>query len=890
MYGDNVLAGLSAGDTIVTANNRLARNIKLAYNRGQRALRLSAWRTPHAIPWRVWIGELWSSAFARGGEAGRHTLLGEAQSRALWRDVVIEAGVAPLPGTAAAIAQLAGRAWHLTQDWMLTPADLAAMADSDDSRTFAALAAAFQRRCEARSWADSGTVLPQLAADARSGKLGPPDKIRLSGFDDLAPAQRELLRVLAGAGWTLTEEAAPEASTANVRQIRCDDSANELELAARWARAKMERAPGAVIGIVIPDLGARVAETRRRILDVFAPDWRLAPAVELPVNFSCGEPLPEIGLVHVALLVLRALTGRLDYRDAGQLLRTPYMRGSGAESAVRADLDLSLRERIGTTLTVAELALRARDKSPQLAAQLVALSHVASSLPRRQSASAWMRTFSDALLAGGWPGDRPLGSDEYQAVAAWQELLGELRSCDPISGTLSLAGALDLLNGLARDHVFQPAGHPDAVQVLGLLEAVGQRFDGLWISGLTSAAWPPAPRPDPLIPLVLQRERRMPDSTPPMAREQAERLLRWLQASAPEVVVSWPGYAGDEPLSPSPLIAHLPAGSPAGLSLWAGRDRRAAIVASRGTEVLAADPAPPVDPCCPPRGGGAALLERQSRCPARAFVEFRLGAREMCTPAIGIDAATRGAVTHGVLQDFFARIPTQAQLLELAESAQGVLLDSLIRRRLDQELPMADPLVRRIAEHERERLRLVLHDFLKLERERQPFQVLATEADLASPASLPGISRLQITMRADRIDLLAGGERLIIDYKTGAFLPSLAEWCGPRPRSPQLPLYATITDAHGIAFVHLTAAGTAWRALGTDSLALAGRTTVAELPSKGANWEELRAGWRSSLERLAAEIIAGDFRIDRRHRQEAEGQWAMATRVHELPDAEEAES
>ena len=283
-------------------------------------------------------------------------------------------------------------------------------ADSDDSRAFAMLATAFERRCERDRWADSATLLPLLATDAQAGKLGHPGKIQLMGFDDWTPAQRDLLRAMSGAGWTMTEEPGPRAATTHACQVRCDDKAGELEMAARWARGKMERDPGAVIGIVVPDLGTRVAETRRTILDVFSPGWRLAPAAEMPVNFSCGEPLAHTGLVHVALLALRALSGELDYRDAGQLLRTPYLRGSSGESDARAHLDLSLRERIGMAVSVAELAARAGDKAPLLAAQLLALAAVASAVPRRQSASAWAGTFRDALRAVGWPGDRPLAT------------------------------------------------------------------------------------------------------------------------------------------------------------------------------------------------------------------------------------------------------------------------------------------------------------------------------------------------------------------------------------------------------------------------------------------------------------------------------------------------
>ena len=511
-------------------------------------------------------------------------------------------------------------------------------------------------------------------------------------------------------------------------------------------------------------------------------------------------------------------------------------------------------------------------------------------MPGRQGAAGWAGTFSEALRAIGWPGDRPLASDEFQAGISWQEQLDDLRRCDRIAGPLELDAAVGLLGSLVRAQVFQPAGHPGAVQVLGSLEAVGQRFDALWICGLTSDGWPPAAHPDPLVPLALQRELRMPDSSPPVARERSERLLRWLAASARDVVVSCPEFSGGEPLSPSPLISHLPLCARTDLRLWEVPGYRAAMAVARAAEVLQVDPAPPVDPAQVLRGG-ASLLERQARCPARAFLEFRLGARELRMPALGIDASTRGSITHAVLHEFYERITSHAQLSQLPEDRQAALLDSIIERQLKRTLPLANPVIRRIAHDEHVRLRGLLDAFLRLEREREDFNVLSTEIDLVPAAAPEAVTALGITLRPDRVDQLSGGARLIIDYKTSQTLPALSELWGRRLRSPQLPLYATVADAHGVAIIQLTAAGIRWLTVGAESLPIADRITPAKLSKDAvADWGALRAQWWEALQRLAQELLAGDFRIDRWRRREAEGQWAMATRVHELPDDEDYES
>ncbi len=886
---DAVFAALTEGATVVTANKRLARSISLAFHQRQRAAARVAWRSPIILSWQAWIEALWWSSVAAGGGAGRHMLLTDFQARILWRETVRVTDSTLWAGAASPLADLAARAWRLSLDWRLSPDRLAETADSEDTRTFAAWAADFRKHCEAECWADSGLAIPLLASDIQSGIVCPPRGVHFVGFEEWTPLQREFLRVLEGAGCTLREEPPPLAGASDACRVACHDRRSELDCAARWARQQAEQSPSLAVGIVVPDLANRCSEVRRAFLDIFAPDWRLSPDAEFPINFSYAEPIADTGMFRAAFVALRALAGSLDYREAGLMLRTPYLAGSQAEAGGRAGLDLWLREQPGLQADLPGLARRAATLAPALASRLQQLAHVAASRPRRQGAAAWAETFRAALEAVGWPGDRPLARDEYQAGHACQGLWSGLRGCDRFAGPLTLDDALGLLDRLAHDQLFQPAGHPEAVQVLGTLEALGQHFDALWICGLTSEAWPAAVRPNPLLPLAVQRELKMPDSSPPATRQRAERILRWLQASAPTVVVSWPEFAGEEPLTASPLTDHLPRRAVDELGLRQTRRRVEELAGMPGTEVVQLDPPPPVDRANRLHGGSA-LLEREARCPARAFLQFRLGAQELSSPAPGIDPGTRGSITHAVLNEFFQRVRNHDQLCRLSGADEHSLLDAIITAVFGRHLPSAPPLLRLIAENERARLHQLLGRFLEAERQRPGFEVLWTEQMPAVRSFPPAISALQVRLRPDRVDALPDGGILIIDYKTGRDIPGAKEIWGPRPKAPQLPLYATLANADGIAFVHLAAGPVIWMGIGRESWGIRGiREPSAFTRDAVADWEALRSSWWTALERLAEEILAGSFDVDRWHRDDASGQWAMATRVHELTDNEESE-
>ena len=90
------------------------------------------------------------------------------------------------------------------------------------------------------------------------------------------------------------------------------------------------------------------------------------------------------------------------------------------------------------------------------------------------------------------------------------------------------------------------------VQILGVLEASGVRFDHLWIMGLHDEALPAHANPHPFIPISMQREHKLPHASAERELEYATKLMERLFASAPHVVLSYPEMDGDRALSPSP--------------------------------------------------------------------------------------------------------------------------------------------------------------------------------------------------------------------------------------------------------------------------------------------------------------------------------------------------
>jgi hypothetical protein len=87
------------------------------------------------------------------------------------------------------------------------------------------------------------------------------DALRLVGFDELTPAQSQLVERLRTGGVDIAVEP-PAMRRGELSRVDCDDAAGELDAAARWAAEGLDRRPAARLAIVVPDLAARRAEVR----------------------------------------------------------------------------------------------------------------------------------------------------------------------------------------------------------------------------------------------------------------------------------------------------------------------------------------------------------------------------------------------------------------------------------------------------------------------------------------------------------------------------------------------------------------------------------------------------------------------------------------------------
>ncbi|HSW82935.1 MAG TPA: PD-(D/E)XK nuclease family protein, partial [Usitatibacter sp.] len=852
--------GHGARITVVTPNRRLAQFLRAEFDRGREAQGLAAWESADILPVEAFVVRLWEDALYSELAAEMAVLLGEVQERALWQEAVGRHRPEDrLFSTEAAAAQCA-EAWRLAHAWRV---ELHATPYwNDDARAFLEWSEHYKRVTRQGGQTDLARLPDVMAPHLGHAALRRPATLVLYGFDLLPPQLRAFLAALAAAGTTIAVTD-PVPRQAKVGRVALPDARAEILSAARWARARLERNPSARIGIVVPDLARSRARVHRLFANVLQPDHLMAQGTPvMAFNISLGAPLAECPLVADALQILELAGGESPFEHASRIVRSPFIAGGESEREARARLDARLRRRCAPAVKLDALRRQcSAEKSPPAPVLVDRLERLAavrrSGFAGTHNAAEWAKVFSEALRAIGFPGERAADSTEHQALARWHELLAEFATVERVSEALTHGGALRLLASMAAEAIFQPEAPEVPIQILGVLESAGLEFDHLWVAGLTDDAWPLPARPNPFMPVRLQRAAGIPQSDPVSSLDLDRRITQgWLRA-ATEVVVSHARMKDETELAPSPLIASIgevPLESLEVAPLTLLRD------AIRATGTLES-----IDDCAGPpladkvlSSGGTRIFRDQAACPFRAFAHVRLASEPLETPRPGLDPRDRGTLVHCMLANVWRAIGTQAKLAAMKEDELAALLKSSADDAIAQVRRYRhDALSGRFGELEHERLLRTTREWLAIERSREDFEVV--EVEQKHSLEFGGVS---VNVKLDRVDRLAAGERAVLDYKTGKCTAS--SWLGARPEEPQLPMYALGTErVAAIAFAQVKTGEMAFKGFARAEGLLPKVGAVGRGAAKNyARWPDLLQALRVELDAIGRGFAAGDARVD----------------------------
>ena len=832
---------ISRDAVIITASRRLARELQTAYAGLQLRAGILSWETPSIFFWHDWCRRQLDAA----AEPAELPLpVDNFSSSILWERCLKKHLPDGLPALSGVIRQ-ARDGWQRLNDWNVPLAALTRSARSPDEQLFAAAAADYQALLDASSWTDQHGI-PRLVTRLLSKQpVCAPKQAVFVGFDRFAPAVSEVIDAL-----TLAEcgvQTAPEPATSAKASVACfEDHDAEMRSAGAWARDKLQTNPDAKIAIIVPTLQSEADRTARMVREGLAPGWQYAgDRYRAAVNVSYGRRLADFPAISTALLILRWIHHGLSTREISLLLRSACL--ASQNPAGRSRLELKLRKLPDRAWPAASLmaALKGRDDCADWFRGVDGILALQQESRRVASPAYWASRMDCLLNEWRWPGEGTLTSSAFQLINRWRDLLNELAKTAIVTPQLRFNEAVQRLAALAADVVFQPEADAGVVSLLGTLEAAGMEFDHVWISGMVAGNWPPPGNPSPLLSRALQQEFGLPDATPADTLMFSKRVLKRLTCCASTAVLSWPRSDGESELAASSMLDEMTldrycgAADPGWHALqFCGND---------ASVIVAEDPVPQVttDEVV---AGGAYTVQRQRVEPFAAFVYGRLGVRRPEAIEPGIAPGVRGNIIHNALHTLFTERPTQAEIRNWDATNLVERLGSAIDSALAGHLRHADKTHTRLLGLERTRLTRLLRSFIVAETERPEFAVAEVEKSLEFEAF-----GVRLGLRVDRIDRLADGSLLVIDYKTG--MPKKLLNRDGDPLDLQLVVYAdALEDAvGGLALINIDSRSISYQGTGGS---------VEWDAARRDDWPQRLAAWRGEVHQALREIAAGDGRIN----------------------------
>ncbi len=815
-----LVRSLERGDTIVLPSTLLASVAAEQFSQHQLSNGRETWQRPSIYSIGAWLAVCWRDARFREGQVP--TLLSPSQEHALWLRIVEREH--PELFDASRMALLASRAASLLAEWHI-PSEGESWNEHADARQFQHWHRLFRRECRARGWitrADLWKLVPEWI-------LGT-GVTQFTAFQTRTPA---LARILEALGDRVAIENANSAMPSNVAIARpSKDFSAELEFAARYARAALEKNPQLSIGIFVSGLAGHAAEVERLF------EQALRPASLFHVH--AGPALADQPLIAGARLLLELAHPVIHYADASSVLRSPFLPGAAAERSARALADIGLRKRRELDFSLADIE-QAAVHCPALLVTCRRLRRLLPSKIEKKELPDWSRFLSDWLEAAGWPGDIELTGQEEKIIELWNEALSELAALGLVSPAVTFDSALTHLRRLLSKSV-EPGDWSSPVQVLDASEASGLEFTSGIAVGLSEESWPPRQTLSPLVPFALQRAYKVPGSTPQSAQQERERLTASLFRVTPEAVATYSGRLA--PLAESFIRRDF-----VDTDIWSGQLPRQSYLKA-ALERLEDSQAPPLAAAETVKGG-ASLIKAQSLCPFKAFAEYRLAAQAPEEACFGFDARERGGFLHKAVENVWARLESQSVLRATPPEDLRLLIQSAVADAVNQsETGLLHQLISRA---EQERLERIVWDWLAVERARkQPFVVETVEQETHFEAF-----GLRLRLRVDRIDRLDNGHVLLIDYKSGQ--QSRNKLKGARPKEPQLLVYAASSadQVDGIFFAEMKPNEV--RAVG---LSREKQFESRSIDVKKHEWGSFLEESRAEVDRLAEQFVNGYAVVD----------------------------
>jgi ATP-dependent helicase/nuclease subunit B len=841
---------------ILTASNRLARWLMLDYDDRQKQKKV--WETSQILPLSAWLKQVWLNTWPE-----KH-LFSKLQSESLWEKIInsdSNSTKLSLLHRKAAASQ-AYQAYTLFHEYGL-PATQPDYQETLETISFHKWMKIYQNQLLQWNAVDAVEIIDRVSELIDAGRIELPDSITFEGFEIKSPQLQRLLDSMERNGvktridfserLDFSDEISFSKENVHATVQKFDDKTQEAITCARWVRKNSQ--PGKRFGIIVPEL-----ENYRSLLQrEFAAE--LSPAsifpgnkAELPFNISQGSPLTQTTPINLIFQILETPGSDIPAEIFYSIIRSSIFH---SDNSAALAMEQTLRKKRLVTLNLNKLESQFNFENSSELYKFIAAWKNWVLIKQFDLPSHWSTKIYLLLQEMNWPekNEEKITQKENQVFEAWKNCLDQLASLNHIVGKMNRLTAVNKLFSIAQNFLFPEKNRDHLIQVIQLSECPGMKFDHTWVMGCHSESLPPSPEPNSLIPSAFRKKFNLPRSNAKWELGNSEQHLAAVLNSSKDIVFSYPSQEKDNIQEPSPLIKYILRENSFVLPSARYKDQICNVTKPESFEEIPALPFTDNEKYRFKEGmktGGASLLKQQSDCPFRAFVQFRLHAQKSEIPDTDFDPLVRGNLIHLILELFWKKTKTRAQLEKLYQTNQ---LEIEVQKCVEE----ATNLICRSLPDQPEFLKmekdrnqnLALEWLINFELVRNDFTVLKQEKSETSK-----IKGLTLNLKIDRIDETPDKKYVLIDYKSGEAKPG--DWFKERIIAPQLPLYSTLLSPSVVAFGKIKKGQIEFKGVKDSSMDFSGfKATNYTKETKVSEWSDLLDLWKNKIEFLATEFLSG---------------------------------
>ena len=854
-------SAISKGTTILVPNQRLVDNINQAWSQIQT---YQAWETPLIFTVKTWLRICWDHLKdMHHSEATEFSIVSEEHYKYLWYKAIQLHD----PELATTYVDLASDTENNIETWQLN--SIAVNNEHYGSIRFSRWRGTFHELLKSKKIVTQAHSWSIIMKSFKQGYLPPLPAISLYGFQAISPlefdtisAASEVLSSIDQSLVTIDMVRSARSSRNSISnftlqgekldftkaaKVRCGDQYNELTSSALWAAEQLKINQNQRIAIVVPDLVSRLGEISRVINKIF-----IAKGIKSTVNFSAGIPLISAPIISAAIDLLSIVGEEKSSTKWLQIIHSPFNTFGQLESGLKIKLENKLIELRQFKIPVWKFLKLINSSVDPSHNSYFNLANVIKKIERKEknnskmNFSNWATFFTDILEGLGWPGGRPLSSIEYQQRKQFFITLEAFSKFDNLNIKTYFGEAKTTLEAMLANHIFHPQSPDAPLQVLGLLEASGLRFDSIWVLGLQSKVFPRPTKSNPLLPPSYLRRHGFPGSLPEVEYTIARCLLENYHSNCNSLFLSYPGISDDEILRECSLLQEVKFIETIKIT---NINEQITTIRRKNYE----------DSCesytqinVPLRDsemhvrGGIAVLRDQSACPVNAFITHRLNIAYPIKPVQGLDNAQRGILIHDTMSNIWNTLRCSMALAKKTNLELNIEIDRAITTTFSKYVVQFQALrSKNLYELEKNRLEKLIKDWLILETKRSPFQVI----DIEKKTEIK-LGALSFSIVIDRIDRIK--QRLfVVDYKTGKLAQT--NWNADRLLDPQLPVYVLSVEPHAgaLAYAHIKPGDLKWVGQSDINLDMG----LEEIDY----WSDRLISWKEKLMSLANEFAAGEI-------------------------------